>query len=159
MFNNSVENCPFCNKDITQDAFMQTGNFFALYNISPILPGHSLVIPKFHYQSFMELEKEKVGELFIFAQKVIRVLLMAFQSNGFNLTIQDGKNAGQTINHLHLHLIPRKEKDLPNPGDWYPLLNSNENQITIESSTRIRIDKKEFDDISNELKKISLSID
>jgi len=137
---------------------MNTDNFIAIYNIAPILPGHSLIIPKFHFQSYMDLNESMICELFVFAQKVIEVLLKAFNCDGFNLTIQDGANAGQTVNHLHLHLIPRKDKDLPQPGDWYPLLESNRNQMIIDSSSRNQMSQSELLSISDTLRKIAKSI-
>ena len=62
----------------------------------------------------------------LFARRVTRVLARAFAADGFDWSIQDGVSAGQTVPHLHLHVIPRHAGDLPNPGAWYPALMASE---------------------------------
>ncbi len=114
--------CPFCASQVEKSTFAEAGRFRAIYNISPILPGHSLVLPKAHKTTVLELSDGEICEFALFAQTVTRFLQDVFKSSGFNWTIQDGESAGQTIAHLHLHLIPRSRDDLPHPGDWYPLL-------------------------------------
>ena len=59
----------------------------------------------------------------------------AYGADGFDWTIQGGESAGQTVDHLHLHVIPRKRGDLPSPGDWYPRLRASESEA-IDSELR-----------------------
>lgn len=138
-------NCPFCHPNVEDDTFMESENFRAIYNISPILPGHSLVIPKQHLQSLIDLSDAALCEMMLFARSVVKVLLRAFEVSAFNWTIQEGTEAGQTIPHLHLHLIPRQDNDLKHPGDWYPLLRErlNNHSEIIDSESRTKLTRDE----------------
>ena len=128
--------CPFCNGNITTSAFLDCPRFRAIYNIAPILAGHSLVIPKRHVQSVMELADDEVAELFIFCRLVSTLLQKAYGHKAFDWTLQDGEPAGQTVQHLHIHIIPRQFGDLPNPGDWYPKLMGVRESEIIDSGER-----------------------
>ncbi|HYN81825.1 MAG TPA: HIT family protein [Gemmatimonadaceae bacterium] len=110
--------CPFCGHGTEETKFAESDNFMAICNISPILPGHSLVIPKWHVHGLMHLSNSELCEMNVFARNTMSVLVKAFAADSFNWTIQDGEGAGQTVAHLHLHLIPRTANDLPNPDDW-----------------------------------------
>ncbi len=146
--------CPFCAPEIEEATFAESEHFRAVYNLSPILPGHSLVIPKWHVQSLLELTDEELGELMVFSRRVVENLLAAFHARAFDWTIQEGVEAGQTVPHLHLHLLPRVEKDLPQPGDWYPLLRDYANSNVIDSEERLKISKAEMDRIVEHLRKV-----
>ena len=114
--------CPFCQSGIRETFFLESTNFMAVYNIAPVFPGHAMVIPKAHITGLLLIPEEEITEMVKLSRKVIRILQEAFHANGFNWTIQEGEEAGQTIEHLHMHIIPRKPGDLKCPGDWYPLL-------------------------------------
>lgn len=81
----------------------------------PVSEGHTLVIPKRHVASLFELSHEEVGEInsLLFAAKV--EIDRAFSPDGYNVGINDGAAAGQTVPHLHVHLIPRYAGDSPDP--------------------------------------------
>ncbi len=147
--------CIFCTNKIHQHSFLESKNFIAIYNIAPILPGHSLIIPKVHSTSFMELSNELLSELSVFSKKATSLLQKAFNTKDFNWTIQDGESAGQTLMHLHLHIIPRKHKDLPNPGDWYPKLKKEFYSENIDSELRIKLNDKEHKQIIDHLRKLA----
>lgn len=116
------ENCPFDQGQVRDSTILESSDYALIANIAPILPGHSLVIPKRHVESLMGLDEEEVAALFIFARRVTKMLTAIFEADGFNWSLQDGPPAGQSVGHLHLHLIPRYDGDLPRPGDWYPQL-------------------------------------
>jgi bis(5'-adenosyl)-triphosphatase len=145
--------CPFCHKNIQRAQFAESGGFRAIYNRAPILPGHSLIIPKQHIESLMELTESELAEMTIFARKVTSSLSKIFHAEAFNWCLQDGLAAGQTVPHLHLHLIPRLPADLPSPGDWYPLLEKSETEI--DSELRARLTPEQIDQI---VQKISASL-
>ena len=109
-----------------------------MYNIAPILPGHSLVIPRAHVASLLELSEADLGAFVLFARRITRWLGRAFAADDFDWSIQDGMSAGQTVPHLHLHIVPRHAGDLPNPGDWYPALMASES-AQIDDRTRPRL--------------------
>jgi diadenosine tetraphosphate (Ap4A) HIT family hydrolase len=81
----------------------------------PISPGHTLIIPKRHVGSFFDLETNERAELLALLDKAKVVADQEFSPQGYNIGINDGAAAGQTVPHLHLHLIPRFEGDLPDP--------------------------------------------
>jgi bis(5'-adenosyl)-triphosphatase len=133
----SAGECPFCPaKDV--EAFCSDALFLALHNVSPILPGHSLILPRAHVESVLDLANGELGAFVLFARRVTRLLTCAFRADGFDWSIQDGVAAGQTVRHLHLHVIPRHAGDLPDPGDWYPALRASES-APIDSPSRPRL--------------------
>ena len=137
------ENCIFCTRAIVEKSFYSTADFSALYNIAPILPGHTLIIPNRHYQSLTELPETELGNMMIFARKITAVLKAVYTCDGFDWTIQDGISAGQTIPHLHLHIIPRKPFDLPESNEWYSKIPENETQL-LDSRQRVRMNEDEY---------------
>lgn len=138
-----IKNCPFCSARVKNSTFTESENFRAIYNIAPILPGHSLIVPKQHITSLLDLNEAELCELMVFGRDIVTILLQAFNVKAFNWTIQEGEEAGQTISHLHLHLIPRKPNDFPQPGDWYPKLLKREAEM-IDSESRPQLTPEEM---------------
>jgi len=101
--------CIFCkiiNKELPAKTLYEDDNFIAIKDIAPKAPVHILIIPKKHIPSVNHLESEDkmlIGELFFVAQKIAREQGIA--ETGYRLTFNIGKDAGQTIDHLHLHLM------------------------------------------------------
>lgn len=155
--NQTDENCLFCRKEIFEKSFCTTLRFSALYNIAPILPGHSLIITNKHYESLTELSDEELGEMMVFARKITAVLKTVFNCDGFDWTIQDGISAGQTVPHLHLHIIPRKPLDLPESNEWYNKIQQSEDGI-LDSENRTRLNDEEYSEITSMLKLARASI-
>ena len=81
----------------------------------PVSPGHTLLIPKRHTGSFFDLSEQERADLLALLDRAKRVLDAELQPKGYNIGINDGAAAGQTVPHLHMHLIPRFEGDLPDP--------------------------------------------
>ena|SRR3972149_10869347 len=148
--------CPFCKDEISPLTIVDSLNFRAIYNRSPVLPGHSMIIPKKHISSFTGLSPELRSEMIELSIKTIKMLQKAFNTKAFNWTIQEGAEAGQTIEHLHMHIIPRREKDLPEPGDWYPYLEKQDVGKIIDSDKRPKYSEEELKEIANNIKKFSL---
>jgi bis(5'-adenosyl)-triphosphatase len=149
-----VAPCIFCSRAISGKSFYTTAQFSAFYNIAPILPGHSLVIPNKHYESLFELPDDELSEMMLFARKITSVLKTVFKCDGFDWTIQDGVSAGQTIPHLHLHIIPRKPLDLRESNEWYSKIPQSEESF-LDSENRARLNEKEYDEITLKLKEAS----
>lgn len=118
--------CPFCLPARERVQFANANEAAALVNLKPILPGHSLIVPDRHAARLLDLEPAETGRLFAFAQRISRLLMDEFAADGIDWTVQDGPEAGQTVMHLHVHLIPRSAGDLPSPGEWYPELRASE---------------------------------
>jgi len=143
--------CIFCRSGIAGKSFFKTAHLSAIYNIAPILPGHSLIIPNSHYVSLFDLSDEELSEMMLFARKITAVLKTVFNCDGFDWTIQDGVSAGQTVPHLHMHIIPRKPLDLPESNEWYSQIPKSEESY-LDSENRARLNEKEYDEITLKLK-------
>ncbi|HLF26347.1 MAG TPA: HIT domain-containing protein [Anaerolineae bacterium] len=111
--------CPFCAETIDAISFLESERFRAIVNVAPILPGHSLIVPKRHVESLVALSDDEIAELVRLSRQAVALLMRVHRSDGFDWTIQESEAAGQSVPHLHLHLIPRTRGDLPQPGDWY----------------------------------------
>jgi len=81
----------------------------------PVSPGHTLLIPKRHTASFFDLSQQERADLLGLLDRAKLALDREFQPQGYNIGINDGTAAGQTVPHLHVHLIPRFVGDVPDP--------------------------------------------
>jgi bis(5'-adenosyl)-triphosphatase len=144
-------NCPFCQPSIQEAVFARSENFLAVYNLAPIFPGHSLIIPVRHLQSTLELTTDELTEMMLFARSVTSLLLKAFKAEAFNWSIQDREAAGQTLAHLHMHIVMRYPGDLPDPGDWYPKIRQNYSEI-LDSTSREKLTPSELKKIVETLR-------
>ena len=106
--------CPFCS--LPQSRVVDSSpRGLVIRDGFPISPGHTLIIPKRHVGSFFDLEADERAELLALLCQAKVVADKEFSPQGYNIGINDGAAAGQTVPHLHLHLIPRFEGDLPDP--------------------------------------------
>jgi len=110
--------CPFC--DIleygSREILWQDKQSFAIRDAFPISPGHSLVIPKRHIASFWDCTPEEKASLMAGADWLKEDLEISFSSiDGWNLGVNVGRAAGQTVYHVHLHVMPRFEGDVEDP--------------------------------------------
>lgn len=110
-----MSSCPFC--DIPKDRVIaENGPCVAVRDHYPVSPGHSLIIPRRHIASFREMAAEEWGAVHSLAEELAKRLQAEDPSvQGFNLGINDGRAAGQTIPHVHIHLIPRRSGDVRKP--------------------------------------------
>ncbi|MBZ1348193.1 MAG: histidine triad nucleotide-binding protein [Candidatus Nealsonbacteria bacterium] len=104
-----MTNCIFCkiiNKEMPADIIYQDDKVMAFKDIKPVAPVHLLIIPKKHISLACDLElkdREIIGKMFLVAQKIARE--QGVSETGYRLVINVGKDAGQTVAHLHLHLL------------------------------------------------------
>lgn len=106
--------CPFCSLDKSRHV-LTNDNVYAIYDSHPVSPGHSLIIPKRHISSFFDATREEQIALLDLVNQMQQVLINERSPDGFNVGINVGEAAGQTILHLHIHLIPRYVDDQPDP--------------------------------------------
>ena len=105
---------------------------FALVNLKPILPGHVLVIPRRIAPRLSDLSHAEVTDLFLTVQRVGRMLERVYDASSLNIGIQDGVDAGQSVPHVHAHIIPRKKADLDERGGSdaiYDMLDGDEGDV------------------------------
>ena len=108
-------NCPFCKAESERDIIASSSLSVAFFDGFPVSPGHALIIPKRHVASFFDLSKEEQRDLLNLADRVKRIVEERYHPDGYNIGINVGEAAGQSIFHVHMHLIPRYKGDVPNP--------------------------------------------
>ncbi len=102
---------PFLNKK----KIIENENAFAIYDGFPVSKGHVLVIPKRVVAEIFDLNDEEYSSCFNLVKDVKKILEEEFKPDGFNIGINNGEKAGQTIFHAHIHIIPRYSGDVDNP--------------------------------------------
>jgi diadenosine tetraphosphate (Ap4A) HIT family hydrolase len=107
-----MNECPFCDAD---DSLMSNTLAFVRYDRFPVTPGHLLVITRRHVASYFESTAAERAALFGLIDDGKALLDERFKPAGYNVGINVGAVAGQTIAHLHVHLIPRYAGDSPDP--------------------------------------------
>ena len=107
--------CPFCNSSPKQTILFENTVCRALFDQFPVSPGHLLVIPKRHVASYFELAFEEQCQLWAAVNHCKALLDACFHPDGYNVGINVNEAAGQSIPHIHIHLIPRYSGDVQNP--------------------------------------------
>jgi diadenosine tetraphosphate (Ap4A) HIT family hydrolase len=87
----------------------------AIYDGFPVSPGHTLIVPNRHLPTFFEATREEQTAMLELLAEMRQRILAEYNPDGFNIGINDGTAAGQTVMHLHIHLIPRYNGDMPDP--------------------------------------------
>lgn len=110
-----MDNCPFCRVESDREIIAFSALSLAFFDGFPVSPGHALIIPRRHVASFFDLTKEEQQDMLNLADDVKRIVDEKYHPDGYNIGINVGEAAGQSIFHVHLHLIPRYAGDVPNP--------------------------------------------
>lgn len=106
--------CPFCH--LPQSRVWLTSPFcLAFLDGYPVAEGHSLVIPRRHVASLFDLSAEEFADAWGLVTQVRKELVERFHPDSFNVGLNDGPAAGQTVPHAHIHVIPRKNGDVTDP--------------------------------------------
>ncbi|WP_051361287.1 HIT family protein [Desulfuromonas sp. TF] len=111
-----VAGCIFCSKEITERIVATRGTVFAIKDKHPVTQGHLLIIPYRHTEEYFTMtseERQHAEELLRQLRK--KVLQEDPSVKGFNIGMNCGEVAGQTVMHAHIHLIPRRAGDTPEP--------------------------------------------
>lgn len=104
--------CLFCEK---KDYVLENDAGYVIYDDNPVSPGHMLIIPKKHVQDFFDADALLRKKLFELVDEAKQILDQQYHPDGYNIGMNCGKDAGQSIMHLHIHLIPRYKGDTKNP--------------------------------------------
>ena len=110
-----MTNCPFCRAESDRTIIASSALSLAFYDGFPVSPGHVLIIPKRHVSSFFGLSREEQIDLLDLVNKVKLFIEDTYHPDGYNIGINVGEAAGQSIFHVHIHVIPRYQGDVPNP--------------------------------------------
>lgn len=106
--------CPFCHLKPEQ-IILENDLAVAFYDKYPVQKGHMLIIPKAHAETFFDATKEEMEAIYQLVHKGKALLDREFQPSGYNLGVNVGYYGGQTVMHLHVHLIPRYPGDIADP--------------------------------------------
>jgi len=106
--------CPFC-QPAPERVLFEDGQVRVLADGFPVSPGHTLVVPVRHVASFFDLTPAERAAMLAAVEEAKRRVETRHRPDGYNLGLNEGRAAGQTVMHCHLHLIPRYAGDRPDP--------------------------------------------
>ena len=112
---NGSRNCPFCQLSRRVEIICETATCVAFYDGYPVSKGHALIIPKRHVANYFDLTNHEREAMNIMLQYVKKKIDERFNPDGYNIGINVNKEAGQSVFHVHMHLIPRYKGDVENP--------------------------------------------
>ena len=107
--------CVFCNLDSEKELISETATAIAFLDSFPVNPGHTLIVPKRHVADYFELSIHEQRALWLVVNRCKELIQKRFNPDGFNVGINVGEASGQSIFHVHIHLIPRYKGDVENP--------------------------------------------
>ena len=110
----NVDDCIFCKVvagQIPVTKIYEDGVVLAFLDIGPISDGHTLVIPKQHFEKLHDCRAEVLGQVASRLGKVAKAVAAGMNCQGYNLLCNNGRAAGQLVEHLHFHIIPRNADD------------------------------------------------
>lgn len=109
-----MENCIFCKilaGEIPSVTVYEDDDFKAILDVNPAVRGHVIILPKIHSANLFELPDEYAGKIMIVAKKIAAAVKEAYECDGVNVLQNNGEAAGQSVFHLHVHVIPRFKGD------------------------------------------------
>lgn len=109
-----MDNCIFCkiaNHEIPGKVLYEDDVCMAFLDLSQTTDGHTLVIPKKHYDHFLDVDENPLSHMMIVSQKIANQLQKKMNAKGFNIITNMNEVAGQSVKHFHIHIIPRYQKE------------------------------------------------
>ena len=143
--------CIFCNiikGNAEAEIIFEDDNIIAFLDIQPINYGHTLIVPKIHYDNFLTVPSDELSKLTIATQFIAGVVKRSVNADGFNVITNNGNSAGQTVFHFHFHIIPRFDEDF----NFKPRLKNYSTVSMKEYADKIRSAVSKYKDIYNEQK-------
>lgn len=107
--------CPFCNPNVGRELIVESATAYAIFDKFPVAKGHALIIPKRHCANYFDLTFKEQSACVFMLNKVKEIVEKNNSPDGFNIGINVNEAAGQTISHVHIHLIPRYKGDVEEP--------------------------------------------
>lgn len=133
------EDCIFCklaNGEIPTNSIYEDEDFKVILDASPATKGHALILPKEHFDNIYEVDDSIAAKIFPLAKKLATAMTKKLGCDGFNILQNNGEAAGQTVFHLHVHLLPRY-KDEKAILEWDHLEFSDEEMSEIRDSLKM----------------------
>ena len=128
--------CKIINKEVPAEIIYEDENVIAILDIHPRAPGHTMILPKIHAENILDLPEEKIEGVFRGVKKVTELLNKSLRPDGFTIGINHGKVSGQTIEHLHIHILPRWYND--NGGSVHNVVDNPPKQSLAQIANRIK---------------------
>lgn len=107
--------CPFCTPGREVDLLLESAQAYCILDKYPVNPGHALIIPKRHVSDYFDLSFREQSSCLFMLNEAKKQIQKRFNPDGFNMGINVGEKAGQTVFHVHIHLIPRYSDDVEDP--------------------------------------------
>eukprot|EP00834_Sanchytrium_tribonematis_P009082 NODE_1469_length_994_cov_0.446927.p1 type:complete len:157 gc:universal NODE_1469_length_994_cov_0.446927:538-68(-) len=104
------------------EVFFENNLIYAMVNTKPVVPGHVLLVPKRVVPRYYDLTDEETNEIAVQSKIIGRVVEKLFDATSLTFVCQDGKDSGQSVPHVHLHILPRKPNDFSRNDDIYDVL-------------------------------------
>ena len=116
------ENCIFCKiaaGEIPSATLYEDDDFRVILDLGPASKGHALILPKSHFKDLCDADPEAMAKILPLAGRLGKAMKESLNASGFNVVQNNGESAGQTVFHLHVHVIPRYERG-PAMVQWIP---------------------------------------
>ena len=136
------KDCIFCkiaNGEIPSATIYDDSDFRVILDLGPASRGHALILPKAHYKDLTEAEDSMTSRVFPLAGKIGKAMKASLGCAGFNVVQNNGREAGQTVFHFHVHIIPRYENG-PKMVAWEQLSPSQEELAEVGKLIREAVD-------------------
>ena len=105
--------CPFCDGD--DERIVKNDLAFAIYDTNPASPGHALIMPNSHIANYFDASHEEKLAMLELIDEMKQVIDQKYKPDAYNVGVNVGKIAGQSVPHIHIHLIPRYRGDVDDP--------------------------------------------
>jgi histidine triad (HIT) family protein len=137
----ATSSCVFCSiisGKLPKAILYEDRNILVLMDKYPINVGHTLVIPKIHYDNLLLMPPSEVGKLYAIIPVIAKAVIRAVKADGFNVGQNNGRAANQIVPHVHVHIIPRFKEDSPD-GTW-PVRHVADNTELIRTANKIKLE-------------------
>ena len=135
------DDCIFCKiakGDIPSATIYESNELKCILDVAPANKGHALIIPKEHFDNIFELDAETAAKVFSFATIAAKAIKEETNCDGLNIVQNNGEVAGQTVNHFHMHIIPRYKDDGVKLG-WRQLETNPDEQSELAKAVKSRL--------------------
>ncbi|PJE75851.1 HIT family protein [Candidatus Uhrbacteria bacterium CG10_big_fil_rev_8_21_14_0_10_48_11] len=139
-----MEECIFCKivaEEIPSTKIYEDDAVVAFLDIQPIRPGHTLLIPKEHSDTLLQLSIQTLAALTSRLQLIAKAVMEGANAEAFNITLNNGKASGQLVFHTHFHIIPRKTDDGLQPWQHHKYAEGEAETIAKNIRAAVGIDK------------------
>lgn len=103
--------CKIAKGGVPAEKVFEDDSFIAFADVNLVSEGHTLIVSKKHFNTLMDLDEETSRQYISAIKEVGKILMKKYDADGFNLLLNNGKIAGQVVEHVHFHIIPRKKGD------------------------------------------------